>query len=123
MLAMIIIVILIAQASSDALFFLKKKRLSKLIECLYIALFLILPVFLKSIDFHYMSALILFYLFARLAIYDIVFNLTAGLSINYVGNTSYIYDDFISKLKNWEFWVFKIGFGLIALVIYIKILS
>lgn len=123
MIAPILILILIAQASSDALFFLNKKKISKAIECLYIALFLILPVFVCCKDFNTMSALILLYLFIRLSIYDIAFNITAGLAINYIGNTSYIYDNFMGKLSGWQFWVFRIFFAIIATIIYLKVLS
>ena len=63
MITLNLIVILIAQAVSDAFFFLNKKKLSKLIECLYIALFFVMPIFICCKDFKTISEIGLLYLF------------------------------------------------------------
>lgn len=122
MLLLTVILILIGQSTSDGFYSTDKKKLSKLIECIYIGLFLLLPTLVTGTDFHYIAGLILFYLFARLSIYDLVYNITAKLSLNYVGRTSFIYDDFMRRLKDWQFWIFRIFFAFLAIIIYVKVL-
>jgi hypothetical protein len=121
--ALIIILILITQAASDALFFTGNKELSKLIECVGIALFFVLMKGNCGRTWSTVFAFGLFYVFMRLLCYDMVFNLIAGLDINFVGSTSYIYDFLMSKLSYWAFWVFRAFYLAVALIIYLKILK
>lgn len=121
--AILILVILILQAVSDAYFFTGNKPVSKLLECFYIFGFLVLPALITNRTFKYISALLVFYLFLRMSVYDIAFNLAAGLDINYVGKTSFLYDTAMSKLSVFSLWFNRVLCMAISVIIYIKILN
>jgi hypothetical protein len=122
MIALILTLILIAQAISDSFAYFDKKRAQKVTECIVVALFLTTIYFTTPGDFRYLIGYYLVYLFYRLAIYDVVINLSHKFPINYVGTTSPVYDDFMKRLKGWEFWAFRIWFMILTIFIYIKVL-
>lgn len=121
--AILILIILILQAVSDAYFFTGNKPVSKLLECLYIVGFMLLPALVTNRTLKYISALLVFYLFLRMSVYDIAFNLAAGLNINYIGKTSFIYDAAMSQLSVFALWFNRAFCLAISGIIYIKILN
>lgn len=121
--AILILIILVLQAVSDAYFFTGNKPVSKLLECLYIVGFMLLPALVTNRTFKYISALLVFYLFLRMSVYDIAFNLAAGLDINYVGKTSFLYDAAMSKLSVFSLWFSRVFCLAISVIIYIKLLN
>ena len=120
--SLIIIIIVLLLAITDALFANESKELSKIIELAVIALFFVLMKSKKGITWKIVIAYGLFYAFIRGCLFDMAYNTTAGININFVGSTTYIYDWFMSKLNDWAFWVFRAFYLFIALIIYLKIL-
>lgn len=122
MILIILILILILKALTDALFFKVKKRLSKWVEELW---FIVLVLYLYNHNRQSESEVFAFlvcYYFMRAAIFDTLFNLFAVLPIFHTGTTS-SWDDYMAKIKTWQYITLKSFLILIALLVYFKQLA
>lgn len=118
------IVIIVSQSGSDVLFDKKEKGWSKVVECIYVVLFLQIAwlsgfcSFSESVD---QSAL---YLFIRMAIYDPSYNIMYGHKFNYIGTTTPVYDRVMRKISNpVVFIAYRIFFILMAVLVAWKIMG
>jgi hypothetical protein len=122
MILIVLISVIILKALTDALFFRGKKRKSKWVEE---AWFIILVFFLyqhnRQSD-REVYAFIICYYFLRAAIFDSIFNIFAKLAILHTGTTSE-WDDYMSRLKTWQYISYKAFFLCIAILIYVKQLA
>lgn len=112
-------VIVILLAVADALFFNGYKSNSKIIEELaHIGLISVPLLYPKSQTYRYLFKLLLTYWFLRIALFDISYNIVAGLDVNYIGTTD-IWNNILRqiKLNAFSMWAFRSFFiGLVALI-------
>jgi hypothetical protein len=121
MILIIYILLTILLATADALFFNGEKASSKLIECFFqIGIFLVPLFYKRNFDFMYLFGCGLVYLFLRLALFDLTFNIITGLGVNFVGTTSHIYDNIMSNFSDIAIWINRVFFLGLALLIYFK---
>lgn len=113
----IIISVIILKALVDGLFFRSKKRFSKWVEE---AWFNVLVIYLyqhnRQSEFEFVHFLICTYAM-RAAIFDTFRNIFSNAPIFFKGTTSE-WDDFMSKLKTWQYILTKLFFLTISLIIY-----
>jgi len=121
MILIIFILLIILDAYVDVLFAENVKDWSKFLENVYkICLFAIPLLYKKQINWHYIILLGLSYWFMHIALFDLSYNLIGGLDLNYVGTTSGIYDDVMSLLSDWQFWVLRGFFAFLSIFVYSK---
>lgn len=136
MIILTLIFILILQAIADGLFDRGKKKLSKLIECFYIAFFFVLiylfVIWLGNymnlrIDKQELSKLVsavgVCYLLLRLCIFDPINNIAANRTVYHPGTTTYFYENLITLLyqKTWQYWIFRLFYLACAIILYLRI--
>jgi len=108
-------VIIIIGAIADGLFDNGIKNISHFLHAIEIGLCLIFGIIFK-ITFRELIAFILSYLFIRLAIFDISYNITRGLDLFYIGSTS-LYDNIFAKIPKdgiifIKIWALILGVGI-----------
>lgn len=117
-----IILILILKALTDSLFFKGKKRLSKWIEESW---FILLVWFLywhnKQSENEVLAFLVCYY-FMRAALFDTFYNVFTKLPIFYKGTTSE-WDDYMARIKTWQYIALKSFFLLLGILVYLKQLA
>lgn len=91
-LILILLVIVALQAASDAFYDDGVKDVSKILEVVYIAMFLVLPLF----KFHW--TIIFAYISFRVLYFALIYNLIRGLAWDYCGSTTALYDQHICPL-------------------------
>jgi hypothetical protein len=116
------LILTILAAVTDALFFNGDKSTSKIVEGLFQLTFLFIPLlyYKNKINFKFLTNILLMYVFIRWSIFDMVFNVTSGLDINYVGTTTPIYDNIMNSLSGIMFWFVRAFSMFVALAIYFK---
>lgn len=119
MILIVYILLIILSALTDALFDFGLKDWSKIIECFFIIGLFIIPIKYKRIDWRYLLKLGLIFLFLRIALFDVSYNIFRGLELNFIGSTS-PWDDFLIRLKSWQFWFMRGFFMFLALILYFK---
>lgn len=121
------ILILILQALIDALFFNGEKAWSKVIEDVVILLFIWSPILFKWEKIRnfsikqfskYLFDITALYVALRVSIFDMMYNIFSRSGINETGSTTFIWDKLIGYLADWQFWVLRGFFFMIALLIY-----
>lgn len=121
MIAILYTILIILDASSDAFFFLGDKGLSKIIEVVFkIGIFAIPLLYKKYFNVDYIVNCGLIYLFLHMAIFDLTFNLIAGLGVNFVGTTTPIYDTLMSQLTDFWWWFYRAFCIFTALLLYFR---
>jgi hypothetical protein len=123
--ALLILLSIILEGIEDALRDLGKKSIAKIIrefkrvsECSAFAVYFF---FVEVNFFHGLIGLILFLWILRFAVFDWPYNLVSRLPINFIGNTSFLYDNLMQRIKTWQYWVFKLTALALAIFIYIKL--
>lgn len=117
----IIVLIILLQAFSDGIRTRGKKKLSKWFEHISIILFFILPTTFKMLDTMYIFNIAILYLWIRIYLFDPIVHLVSGYPINFVGNTSPGgWDQLMSRLKTWQFWVMRTVFLTLSIFWYYK---
>lgn len=102
----------------DSLFFLKKKFESKLLrECVYLGFIAFSMLYVCQIEFNLFFRFVLTYIFLRIALFDVFFNLFSDLGINYLGSTD-AWNKLLKRLKLWQFWVLRLFFLFLAIIIW-----
>lgn len=115
------ILLTILAATTDALFFNGNKSASKLVEFIFQAGLIFIPLlYVKRINLEYIVYIGLMYAFIRWSLFDLTFNLIARLNPNYVGTTTPIYDKLMSQLKDWAFWWMRVFAMGVAFVLYFR---
>jgi hypothetical protein len=113
------ILIIVLKALTDALFYLKMKRISKWVEESWL---IILTCFAwthnRQSDNEYIHV-IMIYLFLRAALFDTLFNLFAKLPIFHKGSTSE-WDDFMKRFKAWQYIILKLFFLSLGILVYLR---
>ena len=113
------ILLTILAATTDALFFNGNKKPSKLVESFFQGLLILVPILYKpNFDIWYLINILIMYACIRIAIFDLTFNLITKLGINYVGTTTYLYDKIMNQIKDVWFWVARLFFLFVAVLIY-----
>lgn len=109
------LIIIVIGAIADALFDNGSKVISHSLHAIEIGLCLICAVIFK-ITIRELLAFMLSYIFLRLAIFDISYNITRGLDLFYIGSTS-LYDKFFAKVGSLgiatiKVWALALGCGI-----------
>lgn len=117
-----IAILIILLALTDALFFKGDKSLSKIVEEISMVILFCLPLlYPKNPPFKYLLNIILTYIFLRIALFDVFFNVFSGLNIYYLGTTD-LWNKLLSNigLHVVLFWGYKAFFIFLAVIIWIK---
>jgi hypothetical protein len=112
-------------ALTDALFFKGDKSLSKIVEEISVLILFCLPLlYPKNPPFKFLLNIMLTYIFLRIALFDVFFNIFAGLDVYYLGSTD-IWNRLLSNigLHFILFWTYKAFFVFLVVIIWIKNIS